>query len=383
MSHSFAIGFSPRIRKSPFFEATKASGAKAFSVYNHMYMPLYYQSLELDYWNLIKHASLWDVGVERQVQVKGKDAFLFTQYLTARDLSALKVGQCKYVLITDENGGIINDPIILRVDEDLFWISLADSDVLLWAKALAHHLKMDVEISEPDVSPLQLQGPKSAMIMRALLGEEIDQMKYFTCRWFTFEGMRLLISRTGWSSELGFEIFLCDHQKGEQLWNSIMRTGQSFNIAPGAPSTIRRIEGAMISHQADTSLDENPFELGLSRLVNLNKDHHFIGREALEKIAQNPIDRCFAGLILEGQPIKANEHHWMMLDQKNQIFDRRFKITSAVYSPRLKQNLALALIPAQQSQIGTKLRFFDGTNIVSGVVSPIPFYDPKKSLAAT
>eukprot|EP01031_Cornospumella_fuschlensis_P015439 gene15439-18869_t len=198
--------------------------------------------------------------------------------LTPRDLSKLAVGQCKYVLITNAEGGILNDPVLLRLEENRFWLSLADTDILLWAKGVAVHAGMDVTIHEPDVSPLQLQGPKSGEVMRALFGDSIMDLKYYWLRHVELDGIPLIVSRTGWSSELGYEIYLQDSSDGEKLWEKIMAAGQPLGLKPGHTSSIRRIEGGMLSYHADADINTNPYELGLDRLVNLESGADFIGK---------------------------------------------------------------------------------------------------------
>jgi aminomethyltransferase len=276
MSDLVDFGFGTQIRKSPYFDATVKWGAKAFSVYNHMYIPRDFGDPEQNFWNLVNHAILCDVAVERQVQVSGPDAAKFVQYLTSRDLSKMAVGQCKYALITNAKGGILNDPIILRLEKNKFWISLADSDVLFWAQGVAVHAEFDVHICEPDASPVQLQGPRSMDIMKALFGEDIADLKYYWLRHLTLDGMELVASRTGWSSELGYEIYLQDGTRGTELWDRIMAAGQEFGLKPGHTSSIRRIEGGMLSYHADMDINTNPFELGLDRLVALDEAHDFV-----------------------------------------------------------------------------------------------------------
>ena len=374
---SSLINFGPRVRKSPFFDATIRAGCKAYSVYNHMYMPVYYESPVEDFWNLVNGVTLWDVAVERQVQISGPDAAAFTQYLTPRNLSKCAVGQCKYVLLTDEIGGIINDPVLLRLAEDMYWLSLADSDVLLWAKALAHAGQWNVEISEPDVSPLQVQGPLSTDVMRDLFGGWIDELKYFWFREAEISGIPVLVSRTGWSSERGYEIFLRDGSQGDRLWDLIMECGRPHGIKPGAPNTIRRIEGGMLSYGSDMGLSENPFELGLDRLVDLDMEADFCGKEALTQIHAEGISRRMVGLEIEGEPI-ANANPWPVLAGTEMVG----KVTSAIHSPRLEKNIALAIVALDQSQVGTELTVETDKDERSATVVPFPFYDPKKSLAA-
>ena len=305
------FGFGTQIRKSPYFDATVRWGATGFSVYNHMYIPRDFGSPEQNFWNLINDAILCDVAVERQVEITGPDAYQFIQLLTPRDLSKLAIGQCKYVLIVNHEGGIINDPVLLRLDENHFWLSLADSDVLLWAQGVAVNSGLDVHINEPDVSPLQLQGPKSGMIMTKLFGDSIQDLKYYWLRELDLDGIPLVVSRTGWSSELGYEIYLRDGSKGTELWEKIMEAGKEFNLKPGHTSSIRRIEGAMLSYHADADIKTNPFELGLDRLVNLDSDISFIGKESLRAIQQKGINRIQVGLELDCNQLKGpNTLHW-------------------------------------------------------------------------
>ena len=293
------FGFGTQIRKSPYFDATVKWGAKDFSVYNHMYIPRDFGDPEQNFWNLVNDAILCDVAVERQVEISGPDAAAFAQLLTPRDLSKMAVGQCKYVLITNAAGGVINDPIMLRLEENRYWISLADSDVLLWAQGVAVHSGLDVQLHEPDASPLQLQGPRSQDIMAALFGEEIRELKYYWLRHLTLDGMELVVSRTGWSSELGYEIYLQDGSRGTELWDRIMEAGAAFGLKPGHTSSIRRIEGGMLSYHADMDLLTNPFELGLDRLVGFDAPHDFIGKAALSRSKRmvSPASRSVLSLM--------------------------------------------------------------------------------------
>ena len=266
------FSFGTQVRKSPYFDATVRWGAQGFSVYNHMYIPRDFGNPVQNFWNLVNDAILCDVAVERQVEITGPDAAQFVQLLTPRNLSECAVGQCKYVLITDENGGVLNDPVLLKLADNHFWLSLADSDILMWAKGVAVNSGLDVNLCEPDVSPLQLQGPKSGDIARAIFGDRIDDLKYYWLEEFELNGIPLIISRTGWSSELGYEIYLRDGSRGNELWDHIMKIGEPMGLVPGHTSTIRRIEGGMLSYQADMDCTVNPFELGLGRLVDLEMD---------------------------------------------------------------------------------------------------------------
>ena len=374
------FGFGTQIRKSPYFESTVKWGATGFSVYNHMYIPRDFGSPEQNFWNLIEKAILCDVAVERQVEITGPDAYKFTQLLTPRDLSKLAIGQCKYVLITNNEGGILNDPVLLRLAENHFWLSLADSDVLLWAQGVAVNSGLNVKITEPDVSPLQLQGPTSGEIMIKLFGGSIKELKYYWLKEYNLNGIPLIVSRTGWSSELGYEIYLRDGSRGNDLYEKIMEAGKEYGLKPGHTSTIRRIEGGMLSYHADADINTNPFELGLDRLINLDSEINFIGKEALKKIKQEGIKRKQVGLELDCNPLKGpNTTFWPILKNDKIIG----KVTSAVYSPRLKKNIALAMIEINQSEIGSKLKVKTENGDFKCTIVEKPFYDPKKKIASS
>ena len=373
------FGFGTQIRKSPFFDGTVRWGATDFSVYNHMYIPRSFGDPEQNFWNLVNDAILCDVAVERQVEIAGPDAAAFVQLLTPRNLSQCAVGQCKYVLITNEAGGILNDPVLLRLEENRFWLSLADSDVLMWAQGVATHAGLDVTICEPDVSPLQLQGPKSGDIMTALFGEAIRDLKYYWLDHFELDGIPLVISRTGWSSELGYELYLLDGSQGEALWEKLMAVGEPMGLKPGHTSSIRRIEGGMLSYHADMDAHTNPFELGLDRLVDLEMPANFIGKAALKQVQQQGISRQQVGLELDGEPLPGPNTQFWPVEVNGEVIG---KVTSAVYSPRLKKNIALAMVPIGHSAVGTTCTVQLTGETRSGTIVPKPFYDPKKQITA-
>ena len=379
MTQADDFGFGTQIRKSPYFDATVRWGAQGFSVYNHMYIPRDFGDPEQNFWNLVDQAILCDVAVERQVEITGPDAAKFTQMLTCRDLSKMAVGQCKYILITNADGGILNDPILLRLAQNHFWISLADSDILLWAQGVAVHSGLNVQITEPDVSPLQLQGPNSGLIMQELFGDSIADLKYYWLRELELEGIPLVVSRTGWSSELGYELYLRDGSKGDQLWELIMAAGASHGLKPGHTSSIRRIEGGMLSYHADADIDTNPLELGFDRLVNLDMDAEFIGKAALRKIKQEGPMRKQVGLVLDCAPLTGPNTTFWAIQQDGATIG---KVTSAVYSPRLKQNIALAMVATDAAIMGAEVEVLTNTGAVKATMVERPFYDPKKQIAA-
>ena len=378
MSKLNDFGFGTQIRKSPFFDATVRWGAKDFSVYNHMYIPRDFGDPEQNFWNLINEAILCDVAVERQVQVKGPDASKFVQMMTPRDLSNMKVGQCKYVILTNQFGGILNDPVMLRVEENCYWFSLADSDILFWAQGLNVNLKYDVEITEPDVSPIQIQGPKSKDIMVKIFGNKILELKYYWFKKFKLGNINLLISRTGWSSEFGYEMFLLKTSDGDELYETLMQEGKELGLHPGHTSTIRRIEGGMLSYHSDMDINTNPLELGLDKFIDLDGTFDFVGKDALIEIKKSGIQRKQVGLIIECEKLKGpNTKKWDIY--KNQQYVGQ--VTSAVYSPRLQKNIALAIVDIEYSDIDTSLKIKIDDEMVDAIITKKPFFDPNKLIA--
>ncbi len=379
MTSTGEFGFGTQIRKSPYFDATVRWGAKAFSVYNHMYIPRDFGDPVQNFWNLVNEAILCDVAVERQVEITGPDAARFTQLLTPRNLSDMAVGQCKYALVTNAEGGLLNDPVLLRLAEDRFWFSLADSDVLLWAQGVAVHAGMDVTIREPDVSPLQLQGPKSGEVMKALFGDGIADLRYYWLRELELDGIPLVVSRTGWSSELGYELFLMDGARGDELWERIMAAGKPHGLQPGHTSSIRRIEGGMLSYHADADIHTNPYELGLDRLVDVDMEADFIGKAALRRIRDEGPRRRQVGLVIDGAPLTGpNTSFWSVLREGENVG----KVTSAIHSPRLGQNIALAMVAVEAAGVGTGLDVVTASGTRRATIAERPFHDPRKTLAA-
>ncbi|HEY3246873.1 MAG TPA: dimethylsulfoniopropionate demethylase [bacterium] len=365
-----------RLRRSPFFEATQRYGCRAYTVYNHMFLPSCYDDPVNEYWHLLEHVALWDVSVERQVEITGPDAFRITNMLTPRDLRKCRVGQGRYVLISAEDGGIVNDPVLLRLGENHFWLAVADSDVLLWAKGVAIHSGMRVDIREPDVSPLQVQGPKSKAVMEALFGDRVLNMRYYNFFETNLDGIPVVVTRTGWTGEVGYEIYLRDGSRGVELWERIMEAGKSHNIRPAGPSDIRRIEGGYLNYGADMTLENNPFEAGLDRLVELDQEDTFIGKDALRRIKVEGVKRKLVGLTIEEDPLDLNETPWPVRIGRIQIG----LVTSAVYSPRLKRNIGYAMVPVAHAALGTKLQVETPRGPANAIVVAMPFVDPKKEI---
>ncbi len=369
MNYSATIGFAHRTRKSPFFAATMHAGAKSFTVYNHMLMPLYYESPEADYWQLMTKVTMWDVACERQVEITGPDAFHLTQLLTPRNLSQCKIGQCKYVPIVDEKGGMINDPVLLRLGENHFWLSLADSDVLLWAKGVALGYGLDVQLCEPDVSPLAIQGPHAEQVTADLLGDWVKEIRFFEFIETHLDAIPLLMARSGWSKQGGFELYLRDGRYGDELWQRVAQAGKPYGIAPAAPSTIERIESGLLSYGNDMTLENNPFEIGLGKYCDLEQETDFIGKEALKRIKAEGITQKLVGIEILGEPLSSGvAHHWPIHKDKRPIG----KVTSGIYSPRLQRNVAIAMLELPYTDVGTQLEVAMPQGTLTGVVSDIP-----------
>jgi len=367
----------PYYRKSPFFEATQRYGCQAYDIYNHMLLPAGYTDPETEYWKLINEVTVWDVSVERQVEITGPDAFTFTNMLTPRDLTQCSVGQCKYVVITDENGGIINDPVLARLGENHFWLALADSDTLLWAKGVALNSGLDVQIQEPDVSPMQVQGPKSKDVMQILFGDKVLELPYYYFLETELDGIPVIVTRTGWTGEVGYEIYLRDGSQGTALWERVMEAGQPYNIGPIAPSDIRRVEAGILNYGSDMTLDNNPYEVGLGWLVDLDQEADFIGKAALKRIKAEGVKRKLVGVELQGEPLAGWPEEYWPVHQNGQ---RVGHLTAAVHSPRLEKNIGYALLPIEQTGLGASLVVDTPWGKKEATVVPKPFVDPKKDI---
>ncbi len=366
-----------RLRRTPFFEATQRHGAKAYTVYNHMFFPVCFADLEEEYWHLINHVTLWDVSVERQVEITGRDAAAFTDMLTPRDLSRCAVGQGKYVVITGQDGGIINDPVLLRLGQNHFWLALADSDVLLWARGLAVHCGMKVEITEPDVSPLQIQGPRAKEVVESLFGDRVSKLRYYHFLETLLDGIPVIVTRTGWTGEVGYEIYLRDGSRGDDLWERIMEAGKPHQIRPTGPSDIRRIEAGILNWGADMTLENNVYELGLERLVDEGKTADYIGKDALKKIRREGVTRKLVGVEIGGDPIPFNSVKWIAKSGGKTLG----RITSAVWSPRLKKNIGYAMLPVGQTTLNSALSVeIPGIGERQATVVEKPFVDPEKAI---
>ena len=371
--------FGPRYRKSPFFECTRRAGCRAWGIYNHMYIPNYYDDPLEEYRSLTEDVTLWDVSVERIVEITGPDASEFTNRLTPRDLTKCAVGQGKYVLITAEDGGIVNEPVLLRVGENRWWLALSDSDAGLWARGYSAGCGLDVRVREPEIYPVQVQGPKSIDVMTALFGGEVAKIRYYWTMETDLDGIPVVISRTGWSAEIGFEIYLCDPSRGEELWNRIMEAGEPHRIRPIAPSQIRRIEAGIFRYGADLTIENNPYEItGLERLVE-DQDADYIGKRALMRIRAEGVSRKLVGVVLDGEDRLPGRPDVAPVYRDGEEIG---KVTVLVWSPRMQRNIGYVWVPIGLAAPGNALEVttLDGT--APGRTAAVPFFDPGKSVPA-
>jgi aminomethyltransferase len=369
-----------RNRRTPYYEATQRRGPKGMTVYNHMYFPIRFDTFEAEFDTLLNDVTLWDVSVERCLEISGPDGFTFAQLLTPRDLSACAVGQAKYVLICDSDGGIINDPVLTRMDEHTFWFALASSDALLFARGLKNaYPNLDVTIKEADVAPLQVQGPKSKDLMVKLLGEDILSLKYYYWTDAKIGGVPVVVTRTGWTSEVGYEVYTTDTSRGNDVYEAIMEAGEAFGIKPTGPSDIRRIEGAIFNWGADMTYENNAFEMGLDRLVDFDavSDDASISMAAYRRIRAAGVDRKINGVVLDGDPFPAlNNVKWTASIDGAQVG----KVTSAIYSPRLGHNIGFCWLPTDKSSEGTAATVDSEWGTRTATVAPMPFIDPNKQI---
>ncbi len=375
----------PRIRKSPFFYGSRRHGVSLYSVYNRTYHPRSYGDPIGEYWHLLEAVTLWDVGVERQLEITGPDAFEFTNMLVPRDLSKCRIGQCKYVFVTAEDGGIINDPVLLRLGENHFWLSLADSDVLLWAKGLAYRSGMNVTLTEPDVGPVQIQGPRSSALVADLFGDSILEVPYYYAVERELDGMDVVVSRTGFSGEVGYEIYLRNASRdGLELWDAVWQAGEPHDLRPIGPCHMRRIEGGFLSWGNDITLETNPFEVGYgfesTWMVDLDQEADFVGKDALTRIKAQGATRKLVGVEIGGPGVGCFSDGSMIdvfaVHDPNGL--RIGEVTSACMSPTLERNIGFAMVPVAYEAHGTELVIETQHGPQDAVVVDKPFIDPAK-----
>jgi aminomethyltransferase len=365
----FGITPSARLRPSPFYEATLKEGVTAFTTYNHMLMPTSFGHPEEEYWRLLKGVSQWDVACERQVQLQGPDAGTLAQILTPRDLSVCKAGQGKYVSLCNHAGILINDPILLKLEEDRYWFSIADSNIWFWARAIAAERGLNVEVSEPDVSPLAVQGPKAEDVVAAIFGEWIRALKYFWFRDTTIDGIPLTVARSGWSKQGGFELYLKDQTQATKLWNIVKEAGRRWDIGPGNPNFCERVESGLLSYGGDTDELTNPFEVRMDKYIDLNVSDDVIGIAALRSLREAGPRRHQLGVMLDGDEPTALGFHWHSILKGGQEVGH---MTNCVWSYRLKRNIGFGLI-STRCNVGDPVEILKEGKSIGGVLKALPF----------
>lgn len=329
------------MRRSPFYESTVADGVVSFSPYNHMLMPTGYGDSMAEYWRLINGVAMWDVSVERQVEVSGPDAARLVQVLTPRKLDRLQPGVGWYVPICDHRGTLINDPILLKHGDDEYWFSIADGDLLLWARAIAAERGFDVHIHEPDVSPLAVQGPKAEDVVAALLGDDIRAIRHFRFRPMMLDDIPLVVARSGWSKQGGFELYLKDGARGDELWRRVKEAGAPFGIGPGCPNPMERVESGLLSWGGDTDDDTNPFEVRLDRYIDLDAPDDVVGIQALRTIHERGVSRQQLGVRMAYEGKYRADGRFSQVISGDELVGR---VTAHAWSPRLEANIGLCLV---------------------------------------
>ena len=365
------LNMSRRIRRTPYTDRVEHLGVTGFSVVNHMLLPkAYTTSVEEDYWHLRKAVQIWDVACQRQVQIEGEDAQKLVQLMTPRKIAKAKIGDCMYIPIIDDKAGIINDPVMLKLSETCYWLSIADSDVLLYALGLALGRNLNVKISEPDVSPLAVQGPKAEALMVKIFGEHVRKIGFFKFGWIEFRGTKQLVARSGYSRQGGFEIYLNGSHLGGAIWDHIWKAGREFDIKPGCPNLIERIEGGLLSYGNEMTRDNNPFEVGMEKFCCLDDDVNYIGRTALTRIAESGVKQKIRGVLFDGGPCPTCSNPWTIKARDKPIGI----ITSAIWSPRLTANVAQAMIEIEFCNVGQELNIeLNDNDRRSGKVVELPF----------
>jgi dimethylsulfoniopropionate demethylase len=345
------ISPSRRLRRTPFSDGVEAAGVKAYTVYNRMLLPTVFESVQADYRHLKDHVQVWDVAVERQVELRGPDAARLMQMLTPRDLRGMLPGQCYYVPIVDETGGMLNDPVAVKLTDDRWWISIADSDLLLWVKGVANGYRLDVLVDEPDISPLAIQGPKSDDLMARVFGESVRSIRFFRYGLYQFEGRDLVVARSGYSKQGGFEIYVEGSDIGMPLWNALFAAGEDLNVRAGCPNGIERVEAGLLSYGNDMTDDNTPHECGLGRFCDTQTAIGCIGRDALLRVAKEGPVQQVRPIAIDGEAVPGCDRAWPLFANGKRVG----QVTSAAWSPDFQTNVSIGMVRMTHWDAGTKL----------------------------
>ena len=364
---NFYLSKSRRVRSTPFTKKIEEQGVKSYTVYNHMLLPTSFSNVDEEYLHLKKDVQLWDVSVQREIEISGKDAHQLVQLMTCRDLSKSKVGSCYYVPLIDSNGGMVNDPLIYKLEDNIWRVCIADSDVLLYAKGIAAGKKLNVKIFEANIDTLAVQGPKSFKLMEDVFGKEISELKFFKYNFFKFKNNKFLISRSGFSKQGGFEIHVENVKAGLELYDYFFEVGKKYNIKPGAPNHAERIEGGLLSYGNDMLISDNPFECGFEKLVHLNDNVEFIGKDSLKKILKNGIKRKLMGVKINLDTLNLTSVD--LFNKKKQIIGN---LRSAAFSPTFKKIVGIAMINKEYCKNNEIFNINLNDNLVDGEVCELP-----------
>ena len=366
-----ALSISRRTRSTPFTRRVTEAGVKAYTVYNHMLLPTVFESVEADYHHLKKHVQVWDVACERQVELVGPDAGRLAQMLTPRDLSALTVGRCFYTPMVDETGGMLNDPVTLKLADDRYWISIADSDLLFWIKGLAYALRLEVDVDEPDVSPLAIQGPKAEELVARVFGDQTRSIGFFRYEYVQFQGKHMVLARSGYSKQGGFELYVDGSEHGEPLWDAFMKAGEDLNVRAGCPNLIERVESGLLSYGNDMTRNNTPHECGLGKFCQTQKAIGCVGRDALLRVAVEGPVRQIRSIAIEGDPVPPCRELWPILAGGKRVGN----VSSAAWSPDFRTNVALGMVRMTHWDNGTRVEVETPDGIRPATVWEKPFSD--------
>ena len=366
---NFSIAKSRRLRSTPYTSRIEEQGVTAYTIYNHMLLPAAFGSIEDSYRHLKEHVQVWDVAAERQVEISGKDSAELVQLMTCRDLSKSKIGRCYYCPIIDDSGNLVNDPVVLKLAEDRWWISIADSDVIFFAKGLAAGYKFDVKITEPVVDIIAVQGPKSFDLMEKVFGKIIKELKFFGFSYYDFKGTKHLIARSGWSKQGGFEIYVQNTQAGQKLYDHLFEVGDEFNVKPGCPNLIERIESGLLSYGNDFDNNDNPFECGFDQYVSLDSEVNFLGKENLKKVKSDGIKKKLMGIKIDAKEVSISGS----LDLKDENGNIIGELRSACYSPHFEKVIGIAMIKKPYCDVTQIVKVDVNGNICTGNVCDLPF----------
>ena len=366
---NFSIAKSRRLRSTPYTSRIEKQGVTAYTIYNHMLLPAAFGSIENSYKHLKEHVQVWDVAAERQVEISGKDSAELVQLMTCRDLSKSKIGRCYYCPIIDDSGNLVNDPVVLKLAEDRWWISIADSDVIFFAKGLAAGYKFDVKITEPVVDIIAVQGPKSFDLMEKVFGKIIKELKFFGFSYYDFKGTKHLIARSGWSKQGGFEIYVQNTQAGQKLYDHLFEIGDEFNVKPGCPNLIERIESGLLSYGNDFDNNDNPFECGFDQYVSLDSEVNFLGKENLKKVKSDGIKKKLMGIKIDAKEVSISGS----LDLKDENGNIIGELRSACYSPHFEKVIGIAMIKKPYCDVTQIVKVDVNGNICTGNVCDLPF----------